>query len=301
MVQIATFGLGRRNEDDPFATGLGRSTLLADVPADLALLRRIDAYLDAAPRTAARAETIGSFVLFLNEGHGWRYYARPTPGDGGLTPEEIGQVRRRQRSLSQPERFEWIHEIAPEMRGSAVAEGLVLTDHPLMALNGGTADVLPAPDGVHVTIVDADDDLAMLGGVAELAFAEPGTAVGSANAVDAAAAATRQSAETLAFQRGRMLAGLTVAVAARVGGVAAAVGWHQPLDGVSEIVGVSTLPAYRRRGLGSAVTAALVADALSRGVGTVFLSADGDDVARVYGRVGFVRVGTACSASAPSA
>jgi hypothetical protein len=31
----------------------------------------------------------------------------------------------------------------------------------------------------------------------------------------------------------------------------------------------------------------------------VFLSADDDDVARVYARVGFRRVGTACAASMP--
>jgi predicted GNAT family acetyltransferase len=97
-----------------------------------------------------------------------------------------------------------------------------------------------------------------------------------------------------------MLAGLTVAAAARVSGVLASVGWHQPLDGASEIVGVATLPAFRRRGLGAAVTGTLVADALERGVETVFLSADDDDVARVYERVGFRRVGTACGASIPT-
>ena len=58
---------------------------------DLTLLRRIDAYLDAAPRTGARTETIGPCTLFLNEGHGWRYYARPTPGAGGVTAEAIGR------------------------------------------------------------------------------------------------------------------------------------------------------------------------------------------------------------------
>jgi len=96
------------------------------------------------------------------------------------------------------------------------------------------------------------------------------------------------------------VAGLTVAAAARASGVLAAVGWHQPLEGASEIVGVATLPAFRRRGLGAAVTGALVADALERGVETVFLSADDDDVARVYARVGFRRVGTACAASVPT-
>lgn len=62
---------------------------------------------------------------------------------------------------------------------------------------------------------------------------------------------------------------------------------------MSEIVGVGTLPAARRRGLASSVTAALVADARERGVDTVFLSAGDDDVARMYARLGFRRVATA--------
>ncbi|MFI2720958.1 GNAT family N-acetyltransferase [Streptomyces collinus] len=85
------------------------------------------------------------------------------------------------------------------------------------------------------------------------------------------------------------------APAADVDGVSGntSAGQHQPLAGVSEIVGVGTLPAARRRGLARAVTAALVADARSRGAATVFLSAGDDDVARVYARLGFRRVGTA--------
>jgi ribosomal protein S18 acetylase RimI-like enzyme len=225
----------------------------------------------------------------------------PTPGAEAPTPREIVEARHRQRALSQPERFEWIHEIVPEMRDAALATGLVVTDRPLMTVTGDPSDLPPPPDGVEVGLVDADDDLAMLAGVADVAFGEPGTAVGPADAAAAATATRRLSSETLAFQRGRMLVGLTVAVCARVAGVTAAVGWHQPLDGVTEIVGVSTLPAYRRRGLGAAVTGTLVADALERGVGTVFLSADGDEVARVYERVGFTRVGTACSAAPPGA
>ena len=47
------------------------------------------------------------------------------------------------------------------------------------------------------------------------------------------------------------------------------------------------------RGLGQALTATLVADARSRGVRTVFLSAGDEDVARVYARLGFRQVGTA--------
>ena len=79
-------------------------------------------------------------------------------------------------------------------------------------------------------------------------------------------------------------------------------GGHSPRGTVTEITGVATLPAYRRRGIGAAVTDALCRDAAGRGVGMVFLSAGSGDVARVYQRVGFARVGTACIAepAAPS-
>jgi predicted GNAT family acetyltransferase len=65
---------------------------------------------------------------------------------------------------------------------------------------------------------------------------------------------------------------------------------------VTEIVGVATLPAARRRGLGAAITAALVADAQQRGVDVIFLSAGSEAVARIYERVGFRRIATACIA-----
>ena len=55
-----------------------------------------------------------------------------------------------------------------------------------------------------------------------------------------------------------MAAGLTITVVAEDDDGVEAVGTHQPVGGVTEIVGVATLPSARRRGLGAAVTAALV-------------------------------------------
>ena len=72
-----------------------------------------------------------------------------------------------------------------------------------------------------------------------------------------------------------------------------AAGSCQPLGSVAEITGVGVLPSARRMGLGGAVTAALAGAALRRGVQTVFLAASDDDVARIYTRLGFRRIGTA--------
>jgi GNAT superfamily N-acetyltransferase len=82
-----------------------------------------------------------------------------------------------------------------------------------------------------------------------------------------------------------------------VGGVVGG-GSHAPRGDVTELTGIAVLPRARRRGVGAAITAALVQDAQAGGVRTVFLSADDERVADVYARVGFVRIGTACIAEA---
>ncbi len=70
---------------------------------------------------------------------------------------------------------------------------------------------------------------------------------------------------------------------------------------MAEIAGVATLPSARRRGYASQLTASLARNALENGVQLVFLSAGDDDVARLYSKVGFRRVGTACIAEPAAA
>lgn len=71
------------------------------------LLERIDAYLDEVPRRGpVRAEPIGPFTLFVTEGPGWPYYARPTIGATGFSEEDALRVRERQRELGIVETFE---------------------------------------------------------------------------------------------------------------------------------------------------------------------------------------------------
>lgn len=268
------------------------------MPPDAALLDRLDAYLDAVPRPSTRVEEIGPFTLFVNEGSGWPYYARPRRGVRTAEPGEVDVLRRRQRELGVPEQIEWVADLAPGIGPAAAAAGLRVVEHPLMHLAIG--DVAPAapPAGVEIALVSADDDLAQISAVGAIAFGAPGRDADGTDALEAVA--TRVGGDLLAFTRDRIGRDLTVLAVARVGGALAAAGAHNPLGRATEIVGVGTLPGYRGRGIGTALTSFLVADALGRGIDTVLLSAGDDAVARLYARIGFHRVGSA-GAAEPSA
>jgi predicted N-acetyltransferase YhbS len=257
------------------------------------LLDRIDAYCDAAPRRSARVEEFRTLVLFVPTGDGWPFYARPRRGAPAPTLDEIREVRARQRELGLPESFEWIADVSPGVLEPARSAGLTVGEHPLMVLR----ERLDAPaERAEVRLVTAEDDLATIGAVAEVGFSHPGTARGEVGIEALRERAARRSAALVDFQRERLRQELSIWAVAWVDGVPVASGVHQPVGGVTEVVGVATLPAFRRRGLGAAVTALLVADARRRGVETVFLTAGDEEIARVYSRLGFERVGTSCIA-----
>ncbi len=237
-------------------------------------------------------ETIGPFTLFVNKHPGgFPYYARPSLGANAFSSDDVERVRERQRKLDIPETFEWVHETTPALASATLGSGLALHQHPLQVLE--RALPVSSLEGITIRLVSADDvDLARISAVAHVAFDSPGTAVGE-RGVEALEAARPDSLE---HQRQRLRNGLTITAAAFTdAGDPVAAGSHQPVGDVSEIVGVGTLPALRRRGIGAAVTALLARDALTR-VRAVFLSAGDDDVARMYERIGFRRVATACIA-----
>ncbi|MFF4161219.1 GNAT family N-acetyltransferase [Streptomyces sp. NPDC001678] len=260
-------------------------------------LARLEAYYDAVPRTGARAEDFGLLTLFVQEGRGgWPYYARPALGRPGVVgPEDVARVRARQRELGVPESFEWVAETTPSLRAAAEAAGLTVHEHPLMVL-GPDAPVSTVAKGVTVRTIGPDDPaLADALAAAHLAFAEPGTHIGTTGPAQLAEKARALTEDgSVARLTARLRDGTSVLVAALRDDTVLCSGQHQPVGSVSEIAGVGTLPTARRRGLALAITAALATDALKRwGVETVFLSAGDDDVARIYARAGFRRIATA--------
>jgi ribosomal protein S18 acetylase RimI-like enzyme len=258
-------------------------------------IERIDAFCDAVPRRRAKAQEFGPLVLFVPTGPGWPYYARPKRGyRPPVTAADVRAVRARQRELIIPESFEWIEQAAPDMAAAAAEAGLEVVPHPLLVLAGLRPVAPPLPPEATVRIVAPEEqELDRIWAVPAVAFGHQGTAVGEAGAAERDKIAADHDAGTIAMLRERLRSGHSVLAAAFGPEGPVAAGSCQAVGGVAEITGVGVLPAYRRRGLGAAVTALLAADALERGVETVFLSATDGVVARIYARIGFREIGTA--------
>ncbi len=242
----------------------------------------LETFYDSVPRPGSRVEDHGELVLFVQAGDGYPYYARPRFPGGRPALADVVRMRERQRELGVPEAFEWVHETTPDLYDIAVEAGLDVLRAPLLVLD---PDALPEPHP-HVRVLDTQP--AEVSVVAQLAFSSPGTAPGEVGVAERDAAVETAAPASTRHRH---------AVADLPGEGVLAVGTAQRAGDVVEIVGVGTLPAARRRGLGGAVTAALARDALDRGARLVFLSAGSPDIARVYERVGFRRAGTACIAS----
>ena len=264
----------------------------------------MECFYDAVPRDAARAEQIGGLVLFVrNTAGGYPFYARPLIGAAeSPSPADITAVRERQRELGLPEAFEWVHETTPDLLASARAAGLAVLEAPLMVLDPAA---LPDPadlSDVPVRLLDPAapgfaDDLATRRAVETVGFGAAGTGRGPAGPEQREAARVPLSPEVVAAERARARAGSRVfAVAEAPGDGALSSGTAMRVDQVAEIAGVATLPSARRRGLASAVTAALSRRLLDTGADLVFLSAGSEDIALVYRRAGYRRAGTACIA-----
>jgi ribosomal protein S18 acetylase RimI-like enzyme len=234
-------------------------------------------------------EEHGPLRLFVSEGVPWPYYARPAGGE--VTAADVRAVRRRQWELGVPEAFEWVVDLAPTLGPALREAGVAVQELPLMALD--TPLDAPAVDARLRRLEPDDAALAASRAVADIAFGAPGTQRGEAGPAARDAAVAGFPEGRLASVRRRMAAGQTVTIVADDADGVLAVGSHQPVGGVTEVVGVGTLPSARRRGLAAAVTAALVADARRGGADIVFLSAGSDEIARMYARLGFARVGTA--------
>jgi GNAT superfamily N-acetyltransferase len=205
--------------------------------------------------------------------------------------------------------LEWVFDEHPELAALLEARGADIVRTPALVLDESAPIESPMlPSGFRVfrlNATDSDETILASRAVGDLGFGNAGTAIGTVGGSDRDA----QVSEGLSSDAGRAFIkysqlrlasdDFAMFVIADGGGLVARAAVLSGVAG-SEIAGVATLPAYRRKGLAAAITHAAIAYVSSTGKLPLALTAADIDVARVYERLGFVRVATAGESQLPA-
>ncbi|MFD6278113.1 GNAT family N-acetyltransferase [Streptomyces sp. NPDC060209] len=241
--------------------------------------------MDTAIQNYARTNTlrspdhyrVGPFTVRHNPGWELKFanYAIPDqdaePTDGDVA-DLIAAFRERDRLP----RLEFLPSWAPAVEPALLAAGFTVENRaPVMAC---TAETLLAPkpvDGLRVAEPVTDEEFTSAAAVQHTGFG------GEGGPDDGEIAWLRAATE------GGGVSGLATVDGAPAG----AGGCSAPVDGIGELAGLAVADAFRRRGVGAALSAWLTSTAFERGFTTVWLEPGGPDVERIYAGIGYRRVG----------
>jgi hypothetical protein len=118
------------------------------------LLDCIERYFAAAPIPDARIEVAGALDVPVGD-PSWPYPARPRPGAGRVTTDDVRAALALQERAGLPAGLEWVCERSPELAGAARAAGLAVDDLPLLVADDPVELLLP--HGVRLYLVGAED------------------------------------------------------------------------------------------------------------------------------------------------
>ncbi|MFB8031055.1 MULTISPECIES: GNAT family N-acetyltransferase [unclassified Streptomyces] len=220
---------------------------------------------------------VGPFTVRHNPGWELKFanYAIPDQ-DAEPTERDIADLVEAFRSRERLPRLEFLPSWAPAVEPALLAAGFTVELRaPVMAC---TADDLLAPkpvDGLRITEPVTDAEFASAAAVQHTGFGgEGGPDEGE-----------------IAWLRGATAGGGVSALATVDGRPAGAGGCSTPSDGIGELAGLAVADAFRRRGVGAALSVWLTRTAFDRGFDTVWLEPGGPDVERIYAGVGYRRTG----------
>ncbi|NEQ21673.1 MAG: GNAT family N-acetyltransferase [Microcoleus sp. SIO2G3] len=248
------------------------------------LLRRIEATNNQVTAKQRDVITVGSFQAMIDPGTDmtWLNYAVPTAslGTSAAVAQSLLELRHVFEERDRILRFEFTESLWSALPAALEEAGLQLeARHPMMLCTPADLQPYQSP-AVQVQLLTPDahpDILAACVSIPKQSF--------SVN--NAAEAPTAQEITELKEQ---IYKGIMQGALAYLNGIPAGVGFAMPMLGISELVGVATLPAQRRRGVAATLCTALVNDHFKGGGELVWLSA-GDAIAQAtYERIGFCLV-----------
>lgn len=268
---------------------------------------RIHAYLRAS--ASERAQRLGPFLLLLDEHDPGRYFNYAVPDDDlEPTPTDIAALIAAFRTRSRTPRLEYLPAVCSALEPALLTAGFVVEARvPILTCSPDNA-ATREPLGVHVLLATQEDEICKAADVQAEAYGQSVT-------TDHDATRLRR-----VIDRG----GLVALAVEKSSGVAVGAGQlgppHPPNSknhdageliqngelmpgsrpcSVSELAAVGVRKTHRRRGIATAVAAALTRSAPSVGITTPFLMTLGDAEERVYRRVGYRRAAEMLHISMP--
>lgn len=233
----------------------------------------VHAYLRAS-LAGRECRRVGPFLASFSRLSENPYFNYALPDDGARpTAGDVQALIDAYRSRGLKPRLEYIPDLAPEVEPALLRAGF--TPESTLTLMGWEVDSTSAvgpPAGIELVAPDNPADLLSVRAVQHEAYNEP-------------APPGEREVESL---RRTIDAGGGAVLARRTEGheAAGAGEFTPPIAGVSEITSIAVRPAYRRRGVATAMCAWLVDAAARAGATTPFLMAN-EAEARIYARAGF--------------
>jgi ribosomal protein S18 acetylase RimI-like enzyme len=238
---------------------------------------RLQSYIRHVAEQEREAVSVPPFTIFFhpNDDRIFFNYAVPDMPVGGDLGVPLGHLRAAFVARDRRPRFEFIEEYAPQLTSSLRVAGFAEESRlRLMVCTPETYRAAPHVAGLMISIQDSRTPLdeIRLGLDTNARGFDPG-------------AMPTAEAEAIAYRQSLIS---SRAFLAYLGSQPAGAGmFTPPLDGLTELVGITTLGEFRRRGIAAELTACAVQTAFQQGADAAFLSAADQRAGRVYERVGF--------------
>jgi len=242
--------------------------------------RRVQGYVHVKARAGRESLNVGGFTLYLPVGNETGGIGLSLPNQPGcaLNPSVLERIERIAAKRGHTACFHWLDGFAPQLVVSLNGAGYgVQESTPLLVCEPGQV-ILPPTEPLEMVTISGDsrlEDVAENWNINACGF-DP-------------SATLALPGDILEFRR---ILEKSRAFTARLDGVGVSAGMYTNIhDGVTELVGIATLPEYRRRGIGGSLTAFATQTAFADGATLAFLTAANEEAGRVYQRVGYRSAG----------
>ena len=240
-------------------------------------VERLQGYLRHSAARQYEAVALPAFTFFYHAPDAFPHFNYAIP-DRNVTEDVAGALaalRAACAARGRVPRLEYVEAFAPRLGARLAAAGYAQEGrYPLMVCTPETLRAAPPVADLAIVPIGPDAPLPLVRGV--VTVQRRGFGAGDEAVSDEDAERFRPLLTHNATFLGRW-AEEAVCVAS----------YSEPYDGLVEIAGIATIPPYRRRGLASALTGAVVTAAFARGVVAAFLSAADERAGRIYQRLGF--------------